>query len=100
MAVYVDKIETYPISFVAKPARKYGTKWCHLYADSVEELHAFAESIGLKRGWFQDKTLPHYDLTPFMRDKALESGAVFDEKHLNFIRVMREKRERDAKNKE
>jgi hypothetical protein len=35
----------------------------HLVADSLEELHRFARRIGLKREWFQEGRLPHYDLT-------------------------------------
>jgi hypothetical protein len=41
----------------------------HLISDhDIEELHAFARKIGLKKEWFQDKRnkdfyYPHYDLT-------------------------------------
>lgn len=51
-------------------------KSCHLFADSLEELHAFAESIGMKREWFQNTKLPHYDLTEARRKKAVAKGAV------------------------
>lgn len=38
------------------------TDGVHLSADSLAELHAFAQSIGLKREWFQDHPRhPHYD---------------------------------------
>lgn len=52
---------------------------CHLTTDgSIDELHAFAQRIGLKREWFQDHGLvPHYDLTPRMRERALQTGARF-----------------------
>ena len=50
---------------------------CHLTADSLEELHAFADRLGLQRVWFQDhRTLPHYDLTKRRRVKAVALGAV------------------------
>jgi len=58
------------------------SKWrycesCHLVADTTEELHAFAEQLGLKRSWFQNnRRLPHYDLTKNMRAKAVRLGAV------------------------
>ena len=32
-----------------------GKHWSHLQADTAEELHAFAQKLGLKRAWFQTK---------------------------------------------
>jgi hypothetical protein len=50
--------------------------WCHLVADSLEELHSFALMLGLKREWFQDSaSYPHYDVTVHNRDRALKLGA-------------------------
>lgn len=50
---------------------------CHMYADTLEELHALAKKIGLRREWFQNHTmLPHYDLTEGKRLQALRAGAV------------------------
>lgn len=67
MAVYVDN---------ARLAWR-GRRWCHLVADSLDELHGFAKSIGLKRGWFQARaSLPHYDVTVEVRDVALSRGAM------------------------
>ena len=36
----------------------------HMVADSLKELHSFAEKIGLKRHFFEGvrKGHPHYDL--------------------------------------
>lgn len=51
----------------------------HMQADTPEELHAFAERIGLKRSWFQKGSRPemdHYDLTRSKRKLALAEGAV------------------------
>lgn len=47
---------------------------------SLEELHPFAETIGLKREWFQEFSgvnyHPHYDLTTMrMIQKAIRAGA-------------------------
>jgi hypothetical protein len=54
-----------------------GQQWCHLVADTLEELHAFALALGLKRAWFQAKaSYPHYDLTMAVRERALGLGAV------------------------
>lgn len=44
---------------------------------SIEELHAFAARIGLRRSWFQPRSVPHYDLSPGKREQALRAGAEF-----------------------
>jgi hypothetical protein len=57
----------------------HATRSCHMFAgpeDPLEELHVFAERIGLKRRWFQEKSTPHYDLTPARRRAAVAAGAV------------------------
>lgn len=48
------------------------TDGIHLVADSLEELHEFASSIGIKRCWFHGmrKGHPHYDLPKGKRDAA------------------------------
>jgi len=63
----------------------------HLVADSRDELHRFAAILGLKRDWFQDKTLPHYDVTSGVRRKAIQLGAIpIDCKQMaNLIRLHR-----------
>ena len=67
MAVYVDNVRI--------PWR--GSQWCHLVADSLDELHQFAKTLGLKRAWFQaHASLPHYDVTVEVRVMALSRGAV------------------------
>ena len=52
----------------------------HLQADSVTELHAFAEALGLRRAWFQTRPSrpehDHYDLTRAGREQALALGAI------------------------
>lgn len=54
-----------------------GKLWCHLVADSLDELHAFAAELGLKRAWFQGKaSYPHYDVTTGVRERALAMGAI------------------------
>lgn len=68
MTVYVDE--------AIWPWR--GRRWAHLMADSLEELHAFAAQLGLKRAWFQAKPggAAHYDVTDTVRLKALKLGAM------------------------
>lgn len=72
MTVYVDEVRVWPTTI---PCFKKGS--CHMTADTLEELHAFARRLGLQRGWFQARSSPHYDLTPARRARALEAGAVF-----------------------
>jgi len=75
LSVYVDPLFTFggdnsPRCFQHKPS-------CHMYADTLEELHELAQRIGLKRSWFQDDPrLQHYDLTKGKRFQALRHGAV------------------------
>ena len=73
MSVYVDAVMFHGGSKSFKWPRS-----CHMYADSLEELHAMAEAIGMRREWFQPDggRLPHYDLVPARRAKAVELGAV------------------------
>lgn len=78
--IYVDELVTYDPQQVIEPAaRRCGTQWCHLWCDPGEEeaLHAFAARIGLRRAWYQHKgkRVPHYDLTPGRRLKAVRAGA-------------------------
>lgn len=54
-----------------------GRQWCHLVADTLDELHGFAHRLGLKRTWFQDKaSYPHYDVTISVRSRAFALGAL------------------------
>ncbi len=80
MTIFVDELQEWPLDFVAKAARRHGRTWCHMWTDNEdkEELHEFAESIGLKRTWFQEHhILDHYDLVPNKRKLALRMGAEF-----------------------
>jgi len=66
MTVYVDDEQI--------PWR--GKLWCHLVADTLSEVHAFARRLGLRQAWFQSKSVyPHYDVTVNVRDRALTMGA-------------------------
>lgn len=54
-----------------------GKLWCHLVAESLDELHRFADELGLRRSWFQGKaSYPHYDVTTTVRERALRLGAL------------------------
>jgi hypothetical protein len=49
---------------------------CHMFADSLAELHAMAQAIGMDRGWFQPLSFPHYDVSLSRRERAVALGAV------------------------
>jgi hypothetical protein len=71
----------------AMQAARWGTRWCHMWADTpedIDELHAIAQKIGLRRAYFQERRgpeyphherFPHYDLIPSKRKLAILSGA-------------------------
>lgn len=75
MSVYVDRLR--PVTPTAKWPWHYAA---HLTADTLDELHAFARKLGLKREWFQDHPRhPHYDLTDNKRLEAIcDFGAIKD----------------------
>lgn len=74
MTVYVDELRVWPHA----KHRCFRAGSAHLTADSLEELHAFAKSLGLRRAWFQEHRLaPHYDLSPKRHIAALNRGAMF-----------------------
>lgn len=73
MTVYVDEL------FTTRPNRVWKSdRACHMSADTHDELVAFARSIGLKDEWIQHAGRPteHYDLTEFMRKRAVTMGAI------------------------
>lgn len=50
---------------------------CHMVADSIEQLHAMADNIGVSRRHFQNNgRMPHYDICKAKRGQAIKSGAV------------------------
>lgn len=70
MPVYVDALVP-----CARSSRWPFTRSAHLVADTLDELHAFASRLGLRRAWFQPKSSPHYDLTANKHALALRLGA-------------------------
>ncbi len=70
MPVYVDE----PIF------ERWGCRWCHLTADTSEELHALAAELGLEPSRLQTKPerpwADHYDITEEKRREAVARGAV------------------------
>src|ERR1700753_3928141 len=83
MAVYVDKLFSWPVENTAPAARalarRTGGRWCHMWADSTRELITAAVSIGLKPEWIQKwhgSSIHHFDLTPNKRYAAIRKGAL------------------------
>lgn len=71
MAILVDPLHEWPSG-----------QWAHMMSDiqgqaGLDELHAIAARLGLRRAWFQDKPrYPHYDLRPSKRKLAIKYGAL------------------------
>ena len=89
MTVYVDNVQ-----IRASVGRFKDRVWCHLLSDDPThtELHALAQSIGLRRSWFQPPKAftfggptpwwrGHYDVTEAKRREAVLAGAV----EINFV---------------
>lgn len=69
MTVYVDNMRA-----------KFGRMvMCHMAADSLDELLAMADRIGVARKWLQQPpkaSWVHFDIALSMRAKAVAAGAV------------------------
>lgn len=80
MAVFVDPLMNHGWCF-----RGGSINSCHLFSDlpraeGIRELVRFGRRIGLKREWLQARhdvtRVPHFDLTPGKRERAVAAGAV------------------------
>jgi Protein of unknown function (DUF4031) len=103
MTVYVDDM------LMTATVRRTTSQWSHLIADTEEELHEFAQRLGLKRAWFQQpkgiggkgKPKPdslraqmwHYDVTSAKRDQAIKMGAV-QITYRDSVRIIQERHSR------
>ena len=67
---YVDTVRSYPTPGCGS------REFCHLLADTREELHAMADALGMPRRFFQDHPWRwHHDLPEHLRADAVELGA-------------------------
>src|SRR5260370_42586998 len=75
MAVYVDDMNLQ--ADVPDGRRAVRARWNHLFADTEEELRAFAAQTGLKAEWIQDprRRHAHFDVTTGKRQQAIANGA-------------------------
>jgi hypothetical protein len=70
VACYVDSLREYP------NAGLRFTEFCHLLADTREELHAMADELGIPRRFFQEHPYRwHHDLPAHLRAQAVALGA-------------------------
>lgn len=71
--VYVDNMHESPMG-------RFGRmKMSHMVADTLDELHAMADRIGVARRWFQGpgkSRFPHYDIALSKRALVVAAGAV------------------------
>lgn len=77
MTVYVD--DMFRRATVKNGNRTVSGEWCHMQADTREELEAMASTIGLKPTWIQhpdDDVKRHYDVVRGRRSAAVAAGAV------------------------
>lgn len=61
---------------------------CHMVADTLPELHAMADAIGMRRDWFQDGSSPHYDVSLTRRRQAVQLGAI-EVNRRDLVRILR-----------
>ena len=74
MSVYVDDVR-----------HAFGRMvMCHLWADSLDELLAMVDRIGVQRKWLQQPphaSWVHFDITLSKKARALEAGAILTDKY-------------------
>lgn len=79
-----------------------GRVWCHLVADSLAELHAFAKPLANEAcRYHRNAKHPHYDVTLRVRDLAIRLGAeeANRRKIIECARLLREEIERSRAHK-
>ncbi|RFA12141.1 hypothetical protein B7R22_17065 [Subtercola boreus] len=76
MAVYVDNMNAK--ADVPNGAKVVRGVWCHMTADTSEELLVMADKIGMRRSWVQypGTWKEHFDVTLSKRKLAVSAGAL------------------------
>lgn len=74
MAVYVDDVR-----------HQFGRMvMCHMWADTLDELLAMADLIGVQRKWLQQPPKAswlHFDISLGKKDVAINAGATLTDKY-------------------
>ncbi len=73
--IYIDFFKDYSFGKKVNPYFANGSSHLSTDNDDLTELHDFAANIGLRRAWFQEKPLPHYDLIELQWKLAKIFGA-------------------------
>lgn len=71
MSVYVDKAIW----------KFRGQLYCHMVADSLDELHVFAKQMVIAKSWFHKPpkaSYPHYDVISAKRDFIIDFGGAIE----------------------
>ncbi len=73
MAVYVDDVR-----------HNFGRMiMCHLWADTLDELYAMVDKIGVQRTWLQQPpkaSWVHFDISLNKKDLAIKNGAILTDR--------------------
>lgn len=87
MTIYVDDAAIPAKVFNPSTNRTVEAVWYHLFSDEIDpdELHAFAQTLGLRRSYFQKGSVgirpapwkDHYDVISRKKTLALQYGAEF-----------------------
>jgi hypothetical protein len=82
VTVYVDDVR-----------HRYGRMiMCHMWADTLDELHAMADAIGIERRWSQcppKASWEHYDVSLGKKAEALARGAVLTDMYGPLLHLAR-----------
>lgn len=82
MAVYVDDVR-----------HRFGRMiMCHLWADTLPELLAMVDAIGVQRKWIQEPpkaSWQHFDISLAKKALALEQGAILTDRYGPALHVAR-----------
>lgn len=64
----------------------------HIISDtSLGELHAYCQSIGIKKCWFHRGTFPHYDIPVKMRKSFFDLTKLEKVTPRDIVKILRDK---------
>jgi hypothetical protein len=103
MTIYVDNLGLKATVFNKVTGKNVTGIWYHMFSDQIdpEELHLFAQRLGLRRSYFQRGTegsrrapwKDHYDIVASKKHLAFQKGATIVDNE-RAVEIWREKRDR------